>query len=204
MFNARLAVIATIAAGLTLATQVARAADDPAGFYLGGSIGEANVRLNQSVSDATTSFDEHHNGWKALIGFRPISVVGAELEYIDFGKPTTTTTSGAGTTVTEAQSKAAALFGMVYLPLPVPFLDVFGKAGYARLQTTGDIVDVQCVTGAPGCGTLFALNRTDTRLAYGAGVQVKFANVAVRAEYERIDASTGDPDMLSLGLTWGF
>src|SRR5271155_2986940 len=169
MFDARLAVIATIAAGLTLATQAARAADDPAGFYLGGSIGEANVRLNQSVSDATTSFDEHHNGWKALIGFRPISVVGAELEYIDFGKPTTTTTNGAGTTVTEAQSKAAALFGMIYLPLPVPFLDVFAKAGYARLQTTGDIVE--CTIGGPGCGgvTLFALNRTDARVAYGAG-----------------------------------
>jgi opacity protein-like surface antigen len=208
MFKARLAVIATITAGLALATQTARAADDPLGFYLGGSIGEANVRLNQSVSDTATSFDEHHSGWKALIGFRPISVVGAELEYIDFGKPSTTTngasTEDGTTTVTEAQSKAAALFGMVYLPLPVPFLDVFGKAGYARLQTTGDVVGVQCVTGAPGCGTLFALDRTDARLAYGAGVQVKFANMAVRAEYERIDASTGDPDLLSLGLTWGF
>lgn len=204
MMNTRLAVITAIAVGLALSTQAARADGDPLGFYLGGSIGEANVRLNQSVSDTATSFDEHHSGWKAMIGFRPISIVGAELEYIDFGKPTTTTTTEAGTTETEAQSKAAALFGMVYLPLPVPFLDVFGKAGYARLQTTGDVVGVQCVTGAPGCGTLFALDRTDARLAYGAGAQVKFANMAVRAEYERIDATTGDPDMLSLGLTWGF
>jgi opacity protein-like surface antigen len=204
MFNARLAVIAALASGLMLATQAARAADDPLGFYLGGSIGESHVRLDQPVSDTANSFNENHDGWKAMIGFRPISVVGAELEYIDFGKPRTTTTSDTGTTMTEAQSKAAALFGMVYLPLPVPFLDVFGKAGYARLQTTGDVVGVQCVTGAPGCGTLFALDRTDTRIAYGAGAQVKFANMAVRAEYERISASTGDPDMLSLGLTWGF
>jgi opacity protein-like surface antigen len=203
MLNARVAVIAVLAIGLALATQSARAGD-PEGLYLGGSIGESHVRLDQSVSDATNSFDEHHDGWKAIIGIRPISVVGAELEYIDFGKPTTTTTNGAGTTVTEVQSKAAALLGMVYLPLPVPFLNVFAKAGYARLQTTGDIG--QCVTGTLVCGgeTLFALNRTDARLAYGAGAQVKFANVAIRAEYERIDASTGDPDMLSLGLTWGF
>jgi hypothetical protein len=203
MMYSRLAVIAALAAGLALGSQVARA-DDPLGFYLGGAIGQGNVRLDQSVSDTVNSFDEHHSGWKAMIGVRPISVFGAELEYIDFGKPTTVSTSAGGTTQTEAQSKAAALFGMVYLPLPVPFLDVFGKAGYARLQTTADVVGVQCVAGAPGCGTLFALNRTDTRLAYGAGVQLKFAPVAIRAEYERIHASTGDPDMLSLGVTWGF
>jgi len=203
MINARFAVIATLAAGLALASQSALAAD-PLGFYLGGAIGQANVRLDQSVSDTATSFDEHHSGWKAMIGFRPISVVGAELEYIDFGKPNTTNTSATGTTQTEAQSKAAALFGMVYLPLPVPFLDVFGKAGYSRLQTTADVVGIQCMSGAEHCGNLFALNRTDARLAYGAGAQLKFASVAIRAEYERIDASTGDPDMLSLGLTWGF
>ena len=203
MINARFAVIAALAAGLALASQSALAAD-PLGFYLGGAIGQANVRLDQSVSDTATSFDEHHSGWKAMIGFRPISVVGAELEYIDFGKPNTTNTSATGTTQTEAQSKAAALFGMVYLPLPVPFLDVFGKAGYSRLQTTADVVGIQCMSGAEHCGNLFALNRTDARLAYGAGAQLKFASVAIRAEYERIDASTGDPDMLSLGLTWGF
>ncbi len=203
MINARFAVIAALAAGLALASRSARA-DDPLGFYLGGAIGQANVRLDQSVSDTATSFDEHHSGWKAMVGVRPISVIGAELEYIDFGKPSTTNTSGTGTTQTEAQSKAAALFGMVYLPLPVPFLDVFGKAGYSRLQTTADVVGVQCTLGAEHCGTLFALNRTDARLAYGAGAQLKFASIAIRAEYERIDASTGDPDMLSLGLTWGF
>ncbi|HEX9138203.1 MAG TPA: porin family protein [Steroidobacteraceae bacterium] len=203
MIHSRLVVVAALATGLMLAAQTARA-DDPLGFYLGGAIGQSNVRLDQSVSATATSFDEHHSGWKAIVGVRPISVVGAEMEYIDFGKPTTTSTSAGGTTQTEAQSKAAALFGMVYLPLPVPFLDIFGKAGYARLQTTADVVGVQCVAGTPGCGTLFALNRTDTRLAYGAGAQIKVATIAIRAEYERIHASTGDPDMLSLGLTWGF
>lgn len=203
MMNTRFAVIAVLATGLALANHSARA-EDPLGFYLGGAIGQANVRLDQSVSATATNFDEHHSGWKAMVGLRPISVVGAELEYIDFGKPNTTNTSATGTTQTEAQSKAAALFGMVYLPLPVPFLDVFGKAGYARLQTTADVVGVQCVVGAANCGTLFALNRTDARLAYGAGAQLKFASIAIRAEYERIHASTGDPDMLSLGLTWGF
>jgi hypothetical protein len=49
-----------------------------------------------------------------------------------------------------------------------------------------------------------ALNRTDARLAYGAGVQVKFAAFAARFEYERISAGTGDPELASLGITWSF
>jgi hypothetical protein len=43
----------------------------------------------------------------------------------------------------------------------------------------------------------------DTRFAYGAGLQVKVAGLAVRAEYERISAGGGNPDLLSLALTWG-
>jgi hypothetical protein len=38
--------------------------------------------------------------------------------------------------------------------------------------------------------------------AYGA--QLKFTNLAVRAEYERISAGSGDVDLLSLGVTLGF
>jgi hypothetical protein len=41
-------------------------------------------------------------------------------------------------------------------------------------------------------------------VAYGAGAQLKFTRLAIRAEYERISASSGDVDMLSLGLTFGF
>jgi len=33
-------------------------------------------------------------------------------------------------------------------------------------------------------------------------LQVKLASLALRAEYERIPSSSGDPDLLSLALTW--
>ena len=48
----------------------------------------------------------------------------------------------------------------------------------------------------------YSANGTSTRFTYGAGVQVKLATLAVRAEYERIHSSDGDPDLLSLALTW--
>jgi hypothetical protein len=47
-------------------------------------------------------------------------------------------------------------------------------------------------------------NQWSTDFAYGAGTQAKFGAIAVRAEYERISASGGKPDIVSLGITWNF
>jgi hypothetical protein len=33
-------------------------------------------------------------------------------------------------------------------------------------------------------------------------MQVQLARLAIRAEYERISADTGDPSLMSLGLIW--
>jgi len=41
-------------------------------------------------------------------------------------------------------------------------------------------------------------------VAYGAGVSVKLAALAVRLEYERVSQRGGDPDLLSLGVTYSF
>jgi hypothetical protein len=92
-------------------------------------------------------------------------------------------------------------------PIPVPFLDVFAKAGAARLQTKvhGEILGLFCplTAVAPGC-PFFSASESTTDFAYGVGVQLKFSALAVRAEYERIDSGLGAPDLLSLGVTWTF
>ncbi len=167
------------------------------GAYVGGSIGEADVR-NPFALPVVGDFAGHDFGWKAMVGLRPIPLLGAELSYTDFGSQSAY--------VGSASAKAAALYGMLYLPLPVPFLDVYAKAGLARVQ--------QNVSGSnPGAGTcpinfpncaLFSFSRNGTDAAFGAGAQFKFADWAVRAEYERIQASGGSPDLLSVGLTWTF
>jgi opacity protein-like surface antigen len=106
--------------------------------------------------------------------------------------------------------KGAAAFGVLYLP--VPLIDVFVKAGVARLQSTlrGSGTATNCPPGAQCLidGTLhnypFQLDRTNTGIAAGAGAQFKFGAWAVRAEYERFNAAGGHPGLLSAGATWTF
>ena len=136
---------------------------NPLGFYLGLDVGESTVRSDNNYLYGYNDFNgyyggpydySHHFAWKAAAGIRPISVVGAELEYLDFGHP------GSDTTYyynnfnygPDSHPRAIALFGVGYLPLPVPFLDVYGKAGIARLHTNVNGFDGQiCVDPAPQC-----------------------------------------------------
>jgi opacity protein-like surface antigen len=175
----------------------------PLGFYIGGAFGRANVRVDSNTTHDLFTFDESHAGWKALVGVRPIAPLGAELEYIDFGHPDRTI---AGVN-TDARARAAGLFAVAYLPVPI--IDVFAKAGVARLQSIakGTLVTVQpggevCSNSSLNC--LFDSDHTETRFAYGGGAQFKLSRLGIRAEYERISASGGDPSFLSLGLTWTF
>src|SRR6266404_2402325 len=182
-------------------------AADPLGFYLGGAIGQSHVRADEEAFGSYLAFDEHHSAWKLLVGVRPISLVGAEFEYVDFGYPSASL-GGPNALVgvqADARAKAAAAFGVIYAPIPLPLVDIFAKAGVARLQTTVN-ARITCNLGGdcPPTPFPFALNRTDTRFAYGAGAQLKLSAFGVRAEYERISASGGDPDLLSLGVTWSF
>lgn len=44
--------------------------------------------LQELLGTDPAALSDHDNGWKLLIGMRPISFTGAELEYIDFGHGT--------------------------------------------------------------------------------------------------------------------
>jgi opacity protein-like surface antigen len=203
----------TIALGVT--AEPARAAD-PLGVYIGVAIGQADVRANElafagnplGTGAVPLAFDEHHTGWKVLVGLRPVSIIGAELEYVDFGHPSAVPPLGSLLGIqADAHPKATTLSGIIYAPLPLPLLDLYGKVGLARLQTTVHATLI-CLAGGDCPPTPFippfALSKTNTSLAYGAGAQVKLSAFALRLEYERISASGGDPDLLSLGLTWRF
>jgi hypothetical protein len=196
---------------------VPAAAANLLGFYVGGAIGQATVRADQVVFvDAIgmpltgpISLSKDHTGWKLLGGLRPISLIGAEFEYIDFGSSTASYTPAAFGLGYKAdmRAEAAAAFGVLYAPLPVLFLDVYGKAGLARLQTTVNAAAGLGCFGLATCpihGGEFHRDQTEARFAYGAGTQVKLDRFAIRVEYERISASGGDPDLFSLGVTWTF
>ena len=175
-------------------------ADGLLGLYVGGSVGQARVEAATSgvfgVSiPALGAFRENHSAYKVMIGARPISLIGAELAYVDFGHPRV---SGLpGPTSADVSISGLAAFGMLYLPVPV--VDIYLKAGLARLDSrvraTNCLVDI--------CRTV-SLSPTNTGLAAGAGLQLKLASWAVRGEYERFNAAGGNPSLFSVGLTWSF
>ncbi len=181
-------------------------AEDPAGFYLGAGVGYSTIRSDDPAYGFPGYFDDHQTAWKAIAGVRPLPFVGAEFEYIDFGQPSIDSYYNADYYGLDSHPRAAALFGVGYLPLPIPFFDVFGKAGVARLQTDVNSAVQNC--SAAGICTeyvsIYRQDQTDYRFAYGVGVQSKAWGFAFRAEYERISSPYGDPDALSVSATYTF
>jgi Outer membrane protein beta-barrel domain len=184
-------------------------ADNPLGLYIGAGVGTSNVGDNNN-NYYYGGYHDHDAAWKALVGIRPLPIVGAEAEYIDFG-------SAHGNNGyynsyynydSSSHPKATVLYGLGYLPLPLPFIDVYGKLGVAHLQT--DVTSNVCSTVTSGPGglsctpTSYRIDQSNDKFAYGAGVQAKFEDFAFRAEYERINSEYGDPSAFMVSATWTF
>jgi opacity protein-like surface antigen len=192
---------------------MAVAAAEPLGLYVGGAIGQGAVAANVPnpnvpVADfpipTSDTFNQEHFAFKLMAGARPVQTLGAEFSYLNLGSPNGSLFGHPAS----ASMKGESAFGVLYLP--VPLVDVFAKAGVARIQSTvsgfapDGIPDFVCMAGVP-CGTSpLRQDRTDTRFAAGAGLQVRLDAWAVRAEYERFDAAGENPYLLSVGLTWSF
>lgn len=185
-----------------LAASVARAGD-PLGLYVGAAAGRARVEANAPYLG---DFSQDHSAFKVVLGFKPIPLFGGELEYVDFGHPhEVAAVPNTGFAVAgDVTMKGAAAFGMLYLPVPV--VDVFAKAGLARLDTHAN-GGIQCVTTCPPIGAVPffpPVSRTDTELAAGVGVGFKLGAFGVRGEYELFSAADHHPYLWSLGATWAF
>src|ERR1700677_4479825 len=105
--------------------------------------------------------------------------------------------------LTGIDAKAGTLSTLGYLPLPVPFLDVYGRLGVARLHTTTTEVGpapylCPAIEGNSCLAPVSDISDWSTNLAYGAGVQGKIGSLAIRAEYERISSTGGNRSIRSL------
>jgi opacity protein-like surface antigen len=196
----KMALCALLAMGLMTGANTAQA-EDGLGLYAGAGIGQASVKVDRIPDGGSINFDEHDFGWKLMLGARPISPLGAEIEYIDFGHPSGTN----GFASADAKARGVALFALGYLPIPLPYVDIFGKLGAARIKTIGtaSLAGVFCATVLP-CATHF--DRTDSRFAWGLGAQVKLPTlpIAVRLEYEHFQIPNGAPNLLTVGALWKF
>src|SRR5450432_2531126 len=118
-------------------------AEEPAkstGFYVGAEIGSATsgtwVQTQIQRYDVTGS----QTGWGVFAGIRPAKYFGAEINYLDFGKANSSNlTDVLGNITYKASATIDAFTGYVvgFLPLPHQW-DLFGKVGYASLNTKTD------------------------------------------------------------------
>jgi opacity protein-like surface antigen len=197
----------------TCAVSASASAQNLLGLYAGAGIGESTVRSDYGFDPYYPDDSHpHHTAAKAIVGIRPIPFLGAEAEYIDFGHPSSADSYydhfNSSDINADSHPKAGILYGVGYVPLP--FMDVFAKAGVARLETnlntyTQGVCTADINPGA-NCGLILSRqNAWQTRVAYGAGVQAHFFSaLAVRGEYERISSTFGDPDAFMVSATWTF
>ena len=175
---------------LAIAATCASAADN--GVYLG-----AATVLDQTLhaSGGPYDLDVKNRPYKLILGVRPIDLFAVEANYVDYGSANNVN-SIPGTTV-NAHAKFYDAFAIGYLPLPLPLLDIYAKAGLVKWDTDFQVTSI----GGPQP----RISKSGTDFAYGAGAQLRFGSLAARLEYERFEVSDADKiDLVSLGVTWTF
>lgn len=173
--------LAIALAGLAGAAQ---AAD---GLYAGAGITRAQV---DDIFGRDADLRIHDTSWKAFLGFKfPLIPLGIETDYADLGSQS----RSFGFFQSHADARAFSAFAVGYVPLPLPFIDLYGKAGAARWQLNGN---------SPG---LFELDDNGTQFAWGLGAQAHFSNLAIRFEYEQFDIrNTSGAKLYTLGAAYYF
>jgi OmpA-like transmembrane domain len=162
---------------------------DPLDFYVGAGVGESTLQSNNAPF-IPNSVEQHPTGWKVFAGWRPIGILGAEVEYADLGSKS----GSSGGYPQHASGDAVAAYAVGYLPIPLPILDVYGKVGVASVHTSLSF-NGPVPVGASGSSTV---------VAYAAGVQLKFGAPAVRLEYQGFNTSGGDQSLFTLDFAWNF
>lgn len=154
------------------------------GFYLGASVGQANLEVDDLAGLSAADFDGKDTAFKVIAGFRPLDWLGVEASYVNFGHPDDDVLGERF----EAEVDGFSAFAVGFLAVgPV---DLFGKLG-----------GIQWDSNFRGGG----LKGDGTDFAYGVGAQFRLLSLSFRAEYEAFDLSgVDDLNMISLGVTYTF
>jgi hypothetical protein len=179
---------------LTVLALGATAARADQGFYY---VGAGVVRNSLTgITDLGGLPDLKNTSWKAYGGVRPLNWLAGELDYIDLGNGSSTTTTGTGNVTAHADGKAVAAYAVGFFPIPLPMIDVFGKVGLARWSLNGNVNSL--VSPA-------SLSTNGTEFAWGIGVQAHISMVGARLEYENFNVpNTSGASVASLSVYLNF
>lgn len=177
-----------VLAALIAAPGAALAADN--GFYLG--LASSDVSSDFDFGPTVGAADDDR-GFKGIVGFRPLDKFALEANYVDFGDTRLPLNLVCIQTPcpTEASVEAEALSVSAVGMLPLPFVDLFARAGYARWES-------QVST------SITSTDNDGSDLTFGAGVQFRLGSFALRVEYERFKLDDDDIDLKSIGFTYTF
>jgi hypothetical protein len=191
----RLVLLTVLAFGATVAQA------DNGSFYFGSGV--TSNKVNDIVVQGTAFPDLNKTSWKVFAGFRPISAFAVEADYLDLGSSSEFVENPCipgsccmlvclGGKQSDADAQVFAAYALGFLPIPVPFLDVYGKAGLARskLNTNFD-------------GSTTSNHGTD--FAWGIGVQAHISMFGARLEYEDLNIpNTSGAKVASLSVFLNF
>lgn len=182
----------TLLLALALALGAGAAQADNGLLYLGAGIANDNLRDITATNSSLNS-----TNWKVWAGVRPVSVFAIEADYIDLGSQTVNSMGIDTFSSTHLRYKAFGGYAVGFVPIPVPYLDVFGKVGLARWASSGGT----SFTVVPGPPQFFSLSDNGTQFAWGAGGQVHIGNLGARLEYESFSVrNTNGANLVSLSV----
>jgi|SRR6185436_9766677 OOP family OmpA-OmpF porin len=192
------------AAGAVLLLLAQPAFAEDAGFYLGGSIGQAEH--SGACSSAVVPCDEKDGAWKLFAGYQFNRHLAVEFGYADLGASSASGQQSSFNSSGTFEVTAWELVAVGAFPV-MDRLSVFGKAGLFRGEAKGEVIVVS------SGGSVFSESRkeSNTDLTFGLGVRYDVTrNLGVRAEWQRyLDVGGGelvsaDVDVFSLGFQFRF
>lgn len=188
--------VAAAVAALSLAAVPAAFADENAGWYLGGGIGQFNAGIDDvdEVDDTIEGWDESDNTYKLFGGYRLNKFLSFELDYVNLGEP-----SGAIVPGRNVDSAVDGFAPYVIGTLPLGnWFEVYARLGYYFYDATVGVQDT--------LGNRVEFDEESQDLVYGAGIGANIGErFNVRFEYEKFDLEgLDDADALWLTAAWKF
>lgn len=162
---------------------VATARADDSGFYVGASIGEA--------SQHAEGFDGSDTSFKLFGGYEFNPYLALEGGYVDGGEQS----DSDGSLKFSVKSDGFFVAGLAKLPLGKYFTPYL-KVGYVIYDSTTTI--------SSGTASI-SDSESDEDLLYGVGLEFKLGeHFRLRTEYEQVDVSDADFDIVSLTAAYRF